>query len=510
MRVRTTLREALSDKRLLGKALEGDTWHAWRTVLLATMGEPLFDEELATFRAVTGRQTAPTERCEELIGIIGRRGGKSRAVGVLAAYLSTLIDYRDVLVTGERGLLLCVAPDLKQAGIVHSYVAGIIGESEVLRPLLENSTRNTLRLTNGIDVEMRSASWRRLRGVTCIACIADESCFWFSDENSANRDDEILQAIRPALATTHGLLAIISTPYARRGATWEAFSRDYGPKGDPSILVATGPSRTFNPSLSKRVIDRAYERDPVAAAAEYGGEWRSDITAFLSRDAVRACVDPGVIERPYSTSFTYHAFVDPSGGSNDSFTLAISHVEAARPVLDLMREMRPPFSPESVVAEFCETLAAYRIKRVVGDRYAGERPREQFRKRGVTYTPAEKTASALFLELLPLINARQVGLLEHRRLIDQLISLERRTSFGSGRDSVGHPPGAHDDIAVAAAGAVLLATAKKPKMRMGTIDWAKTGRIIWEDEEERDHSRISVVRITEKEALEQRQKESPI
>jgi hypothetical protein len=82
------------DSRLLGKALEGDSWRAWRAILLATMGERLTDEELATFRAVTGRETAPTERCEELVGIIGRRGGKSRAVSVLATYLACLIDYR--------------------------------------------------------------------------------------------------------------------------------------------------------------------------------------------------------------------------------------------------------------------------------------------------------------------------------------------------------------------------------------------------------------------------------
>jgi hypothetical protein len=56
MRVRTTLREALSDPRLLGKALAGDSWHTWRTMLLAAMGEPLTGAELATFQAVTGRQ----------------------------------------------------------------------------------------------------------------------------------------------------------------------------------------------------------------------------------------------------------------------------------------------------------------------------------------------------------------------------------------------------------------------------------------------------------------------
>jgi hypothetical protein len=36
--------------------------------------------------------------------------------------------------------------------------------------------------------------------------------------------------------------------------------------------------------------------------------------------------------------------------------------------------------------------------------------------------------------------------LDHPRLINQLIGLERRTARG-GRDSIDHPPGAHDDLA---------------------------------------------------------------
>jgi len=359
------------------------------------------------------------------------------------------------------------APDLRQASIVHGYIAGILDDSELLAPLVDHATSAEIKLNSGIDIETRAASWRRLRGVTCIAAIADESCFWFSDENSANRDSEIFQAIRPALATTHGLMAVISTPYARRGATWESFHRDYGPNGDPEILVCAGASRTFNPSLSPRIIARAYQRDPAAAAAEFGGEWRTDITAFLSREAVTACVDRAVIERPARHGVIYHGFVDPSGGSNDSMTLAISHMEGARAVLDAVREVKPPFSPESVTREFCETLAAYRIKRVQGDRYGGLWPTEQFGKYGVKYEPTDKSASQIFLEALPLINAGSCGLLDHRRLIDQLIGLERRTSFGTGRDSVGHAPGAHDDVAVAACGSVLMATAKLPLTKTG-------------------------------------------
>ena len=510
MKIRTSMREALTDKNLLGKALPGPSWHTWRTMLLATMGEPFTDAELETFTSVTGRQAAPDRPCEEFVGIIGRRGGKSRAESVQATYLATLVDYRDVLSPGERGLVLCIAPDIRQAAIVHSYIAANIEQSPALKPLLESSTQTTLRLRTGIDIEVRSASFRRLRGVTAVAVIADELCFWFSDESSANRDTEILQAVRPTLLTTHGPLILISTPYSRRGATWEAFSRDYGPQGDPAILVATGSSQTFNPSLSQKVIDRAYERDPAAAAAEYGGQWRADISAFISREALMACVDHGVIERPYRAGIKYYGHTDPSGGSNDSMTMTISHAEDGCAMVDLIREVRAPFSPEFVVAEFCETLANYRIKRISGDRYGGEWPREQFRKHGVLYETAERTASQQFLELLPLINAKRVGLLDHKRMLDQLIGLERRTGFGTGKDAVGHPPGCHDDIAVAVAGAVLLTLASP--VRIEATVGCQDGSVLYRDPgggwtrrwPRKEREPLRIVRVSEAEALRQK------
>jgi hypothetical protein len=213
--------------------------------------------------------------------------------------------------------------------------------------------------------------------------------------------------------------------------------------------------------------------------------------------------DHRVGERPFCGGLTYNGFVDPSGGSNDSFTLAISHVEAERVIIDVLREARPPFSPENVVGEFCELLNDCKVRRVLGDRYGGLWPRERFAQHGVTYLAADKTASQLFLELLPLIDVRRVGLLDHRRTIDQLINLERRTAFGTGRDTIGHPPNCHDDLAVVVAGAAVLATAKKPQMRMGAIDFAKTGKVTWLDEE-LESTRVPIVNVSECEALRQK------
>ena len=113
--------------------------------------------------------------------------------------------------------------------------------------------------------------------------------------------------------------------------------------------------------------------------------------------------------------------------------------------------MRPPFSPESVVAEFADLLKSYRVSDVTGDRYGGEWPREQFRKCGVQYELSQRPKSDLYRDFLPLINSRQVELLDLPRCIAQLCSLERRTARG-GRESIDHAPGAHDDIANAIAG----------------------------------------------------------
>ena len=104
---------------------------------------------------------------------------------------------------------------------------------------------------------------RRARYASCVAPrtspLSDELAFWYVDTAYANPDVEILNAVEPCLATTGGPLILASSPHARRGVLWEVFKRHYGPGGDPLILVAHGATRTLNPSLPQRVVDRAGE-----------------------------------------------------------------------------------------------------------------------------------------------------------------------------------------------------------------------------------------------------------
>jgi hypothetical protein len=200
--------------------------------------------------------------------VIGRRGGKSRAISVLSTYIAGLCKHPN-LVRGERGVLLIIAPDQRQADIVLDYIEANFQQSPILKQLIESRTARSLKLTNKIDIEVRASEFRRLRGPTYVAIIADESAFWMT-ENSTNPDSEILNAVRPGLATTGGPLFLLSSPYARRGELWNLYDKYYGKSDDPLILVAQGSSRTFNPSLPQSVVDRAMERDQ-AVPSRYRG-----------------------------------------------------------------------------------------------------------------------------------------------------------------------------------------------------------------------------------------------
>jgi hypothetical protein len=241
-----TMRRALSDQHLLGAVLGGDSWLAWRVLLIAAMGEPLTDEERPIFAKLTGRGREPGERVDELWCVVGRRGGKSRAIAALLVYLATMVDYCSQLVLGERGVVLCLARTQEQSQVVLEYVAGIIEAAPILAKMVIRRAADSLTLFNRgatIVIAVRAASFRSVRGLTCVAAVADEIAFWQAEDASANPDVEILRAVRPTLLTTHGPLIAISSPYARKGELWTTFKRDYGPQGDPRILVAHAASR---------------------------------------------------------------------------------------------------------------------------------------------------------------------------------------------------------------------------------------------------------------------------
>ena len=337
-----------------------------------------------------------------------------------------------------------------QASRAFNLIRGIFAGAPALAQLIEGETAGELRLRNAVDIVCRPASFRTIRGATAIGFVADEVGFWYFAEQARNPDTEIFNAMRPALATLGGPLLVVSSPYGKRGELWNAFKRDYGFDGDPKIVVINAASRRMNPTLSEAIVERAYERDPQAAASEFGGIFRTDVSGFVDFALVDAAVDRGVLVRPPQAGIDYRSACDPSGGAHDSFTLAICHDDGETAILDCLVEARSPFNPTSVVADMAKTLASYRLTSTVGDKYASGWVPDAFSKVGVKYEPSERTRSQGYLDALPLFTAGRVRLIDNPRMVAQFAGLERRTT-AVGRDMVDHGPGGRDDCCNAAA-----------------------------------------------------------
>jgi len=465
--------EAMTHDGMFRQWFDGPSWDNWKAILRAAFGLPMSASELAFFKGVAERDPPPG-RVKELWVVAGRRAGKDSIASLIAAYAAVFSNFSIAqLRPGEKASVLCLACDNEQAKIVLGYVRSYFDFIPPLRSMITRRRADGFSLFNDVDVTVATNSFRAVRGRSVLLAVLDEVSFWM-DERSARPDTETYAAIKPGLATLpNAMLVGISTGYRKSGLLWNKFKAHYG-RDDADVLVIKAPTAALNPTIDRAVIDKALEDDPQAARSEWLGEFRDDISSFIDPEVVEACVARSVREHPRAGGVVYTAFCDPSGGSSDSMTLAIVHRESdGRVVLDLLREAKPPFSPDAVCFEFAAALKSYGVVSCSGDRYAGLWPAERFAHHGITYQPCETTKSDLYRDALPLLNARRAELLDHPRLISQLCALERRVVRG-GRDSIDHPPNAHDDLCNAACGALVLAASAAAGMSAIPLDVYET------------------------------------
>jgi len=449
-----TIRDLMTDPALFGDQFGGDSFAAWRALLAAFYGLELTEDEAETVKALTGRSEASQGAFVELWLAIGRRGGKSQIAALIAVYEALFQDHRAKLSPGEVATVMCIAADRKQARSVMRYVSGMVAGNTMLARSVMREGAETIEFDNRAVIEVHTASFRSVRGYTLGAVIADEIAFWFSE--GANPDKDIITALRPALATLGGKLVALSSPYAKRGILWDTHKRHFG--GDSArALVAQAPSLTMNPTLDPEIVADAMREDPEAARAEYLAEFRGDISTFLDIELIEQATRSKPLILPPRDGEQYHGFVDPNGGGADEFTLSIAHREGELTVVDGVWGRHG--SPAAIVEEFAAILKGYRIGRVKGDRYAGRWPRDEFEKHGIEYVPSDRDRSALYLDFMARINSGAVILPLDTKMQRQFANLERRAHRG-GRDTIDHPPGAHDDRANAVAGVVSFVMAR--------------------------------------------------
>jgi hypothetical protein len=368
---------------------------------------------------------------------------------------------------------MVLAVDRDQAQVIFGYARALITGTPMLASMIARETSDTLELTNGVAIVIKTSSYKSVRGRTLAAVFADEVAFWSSDD-SRNPAEAILRALRPALSTIPGApLILASSTYSQDGALYDAFAKHHG-KDASSVMVWRAPTGVMNPSFSQDVIDAAFEADAATASAEYGSEWLTDVRQFLPDELIDAAIIPDRKSLVRASNIEYIAFVDVSGGVSDAMVLAIAHFESGIVVLDRMEAIDAPFKPEDATQRFADKCSSYGISTVTGDRYSAQWSVSTFRRFGLEYRASDLSASEIYLSAQPLFSQRVIELLDDRKLAGELRRLERRPRPG-GKDSVSHPRGSHDDRANAVCGALVLA-AKQTWSNRSMSEFVRPGR----------------------------------
>jgi hypothetical protein len=465
-----SLTRAMTDPALFGGVFGGSSFWTWKVVAKVIDGIRLVEpREIELFKACTGRTQLPNRHgrrvLRRLIILAGRRAGKDRFFSGVAIWRAALCtNWNQHISAGEQAVVLLLGRDRRQAAILRRYCQGLLRQP-LLAAEIVRKTDDVIEFRNGSSLEIASNDVNLVRGRSAIAVLGGETCYWKSDEHAASSDEEVTSAAEKSMAMCPdgGLLLLGSSIYRKRGYMYRQYRKLNG-NDDSDDICWFADSTTMNPKLRQEVVDSAMAEDPAKAGAEFGRAWRDDIADFCPPECIEAVTEFGVRERPPLPGLFYYAFVDAAGGTgSDSFALCIAHRlsgEDRMVVIDAIREFRPRFIPSEVIRELAILLKSYRISEVVGDGFAGGFHSDEWRKNNIRFKAAEHATSENYLRALPMILNKRALLIDSPTLRSQFASLERRTTSVN-REQVSHPQvaSAHDDVATACAGALVIAGA---------------------------------------------------
>jgi len=455
---RPGLPTGLDPVRFATEVVGEDLSPAQRTLLKAIYGLALTAEEAAIFQACTGRPAPdPPRPFYDVCVIAGRRSGKSsRIVANVAAIEAVLGQHEVGLARGEEAVCHVVGPTRDIADVTVRLIKGKF-QAPLLRPLVRDERVNALTLTNGVVIEVETASRLAGRSRGGPLVILEESAFFPTDE-ATDPDVEILAALVPTMLTYPGARRLkVSTPYAKRGLLHEDWVKHWG-RADGATLVWVAPTTLMNPAVDAQRIAADLERDPVRFASEYVTDparpFREDVSGFLDDATLQAAVDPTLAGQPYDPAAVHVGAMDQAGGGADEPAAAVVCVGRQRVAVVALRVWGSKAPLDTVLDEAAAFFKERGLHEAWADRYGANWPVEGFRTRGILLRTSELTTSQTYIEFGGALRQGKVALPDHPKLLVQLRGLERRTSR-DGRDVVDHRPGMRDDVAAAVARAVV-------------------------------------------------------
>jgi hypothetical protein len=136
--------------------------------LHALFGIPMSGDDRALYERCTGRTDVPDGGAREAWLVVGRRGGKSMVLALIAVFLACFCNWAPFLSPGEGGTIVVLAADRRQARVAASghgrngigerrngILRGLVGVRRGLLRLIEYEIDLGEREAGGLDVEFQ-------------------------------------------------------------------------------------------------------------------------------------------------------------------------------------------------------------------------------------------------------------------------------------------------------------------------------------------------------------------
>jgi hypothetical protein len=472
-----------------------------QVILKAFYGLPLNESELLTWSMlqggatfddlgyVTGIQLVPylPQEYNRLIAVLGRRSGKTdMIVGTAAAYEMTLGGHREYVRAGQKYKLLFFAQSKQDAQTNMQFIRMALEESPRLSKEIEEAIATEIRMKDGMVVEPVPVGKAIGRGHAVPVVIMDEAAFWYTDENAANPDFEVMRAVSYSqLQFMNPKMFIPSTPWVEKGILWTGFQAGTNGrklkceqcKRDKAVLcehnmearerytgtlVVHAPTASME-SLDKVLRDKAKAKrrlieirrdDPEAYPRESLALFIKSASGWLNKDNIAKAIDLGTYSRSRKPGISYVATIDPAF-RKDSFALTIGHYDLKLGLVqDFIRYWTPevgrPLQPGPILDEIKVHLTSYGLSMVTSDQYQLEALQQLAMDRGFVINGLDFTGSSkakITGSFKVLLDQFRVQLLDHDEQKSQLEQLQRQV-LQSGAVRIAAPPGKHDDLAM--------------------------------------------------------------
>ena len=446
----------------------------------------------------------------ELIYACPKKSGKTAFAGMIILVATLLFG-------GPFAEAYAIANDLEQAqGRVFQAVKRIVEKSPLLRREAKIITNRITFPATGAVITAIASDYAGAAGSNAVISSFDE--LWgYTSERSHRLWDEMIPP------PTRKIACRLTTTYAGFEGESDLLEGLYKrglqqPQVGPDLYAGDGMLMFWShapiaPWQTPEWIDQMRRQlRPHAFARMIENRFAHSEESFVDMDDWDACCIGQPV--PADADMSVWAGVDASVKRDSTGITATTwdrHTKRVRMVhhrIFTPTKGNPINFEADVEATILDLKHRYRLREVRFDPYQMQSSAQRLRQQGVNMVefaqsmPNLTSASQNLYELIKAGNLIAYPDPDLRLAIQRAVAVENPRGWRIAKEKSSHKI----DVVVALAQAALAAVQKGElgRMRTGAIDFARTGRVFWHDEEPPERSRIRFFTITEKEDLRRR------